>query len=206
MNEPTGEGTARIREIDGCWNRGYDGTVGRSFVDELLACALSVVSEAEQLRARIAELGKVRNEWGVRWPDDEIDTCDGETEARDRAHNDAGLTLLRRLVGEWRPADDTTATDAEGPTAGTGRTETGMQAARNFQGDSTGVRSVRALSGLCHLRHVHDGLHHVCIRDAGHHGDHRCTEGDWWNTGDGITDYGDQAATGAGDSGQGGGG
>jgi hypothetical protein len=52
--------------------------------------------------AELAEIGETHKEWGVRFPNDQIEICDDEDDAREWAGNG---TLVHRIVivGKWRP-------------------------------------------------------------------------------------------------------
>lgn len=54
--------------------------------------------------AMMTQLG-LREEWGVRWPDEEITTCANEDDARGRAPLEAGAKPIRRYVTDWEDAD-----------------------------------------------------------------------------------------------------
>jgi hypothetical protein len=59
--------------------------------------------ELEQLRAQLGA------EWGVRFPDNQIEVCDGESDARDWAQpwpGSGGLVVMRRECTRWREAGD----------------------------------------------------------------------------------------------------
>lgn len=110
------EAAGRIREIDGYWNRGYGGTVPRSFVDELLGYALAVVAELERLKARGSHrtLDELAAEQGVgpfdpdAWPTPDL--SDEEAAAFDAAivecRGGGRLARLGDLYDEWNVGSD----------------------------------------------------------------------------------------------------
>lgn len=64
---------------------------------------------AERAEATLAELReRLGTEWGARFPDNQIEICDSEEDAREWAGSDrsvpGGLTVMCRLVSRWQPA------------------------------------------------------------------------------------------------------
>jgi hypothetical protein len=72
----------------------------------------ALVDECEQLHARLAELGELGDEWGVRYPgwyqgeEDPVDFCDDQADAEQLAASQPGTptVVVRREVTGWRPA------------------------------------------------------------------------------------------------------
>jgi hypothetical protein len=72
--------------------------------DDLIAeiCRQATEMVREAVAEALIPYGQLREEWGVRFPDNQIEIADAEDDARAEAANDAGLVLVRREVTKWR--------------------------------------------------------------------------------------------------------
>lgn len=82
-----------------------------SYIVALDQCSIGdlqrAVAEADQLRARLAEIGETREEWGYTqtYPNGTIFTeaeCDRDCAERAISRTEQPAKLIRRLAGEWR--------------------------------------------------------------------------------------------------------
>ncbi len=86
------------------------GAMGEA-IDDLREQLAAASGRAETAEARLAEIG---TEWGVRFPDNQVEICDSENDAREWAGQNwpsgGGLTVMCRDASKWREAEPAKAT------------------------------------------------------------------------------------------------
>jgi len=142
----------------------------RMLRDDLVEQLAVATARAEKAEVRLAKLG---TEWGVRFPDNQVEVCDSETDARDWANqnwpNGGGLTVMCRTTSKWRDAETADA-PPDGQSA-TLRAEDGVQASGS---ELEFERPAAGLSARCRATKLDDGIRHHCDNNSGAPHIHEC--------------------------------
>ena len=99
------EAAASDRDIDDVLS---DENLDAHRISASIAAAIRrLCADRNQLRARIAELGEIREEWGYTYRN-HLDEIEGEywDEATARRCANTGDHIMHRFIGRWREVDD----------------------------------------------------------------------------------------------------